>query len=159
MSNYVAFLWDLQNVHPSIEQVCCVDSFAKEIGTVVRKYKFVYGHWSGSQEKWEPIFDELNFTCINAPASKAKPNHADEMMIDTGLEYILNNPTISTVILLSKDRDFVPLVQKLKAAGKKVILVTDSEEKTSRALKKMVGEFFYTLSQIETQFTLLKVAA
>lgn len=179
---YVALLWDLQNVHfkshgKSRDQVAiywdwqnvrlksqgkfrdkviALVEFAKKLGSV--KVMNVYAHWRKETPLVEDTFDDLDFNCRNAPASKAKKNNADKKLIDDCQKDISSNPGISTVILLSKDGDFVPLVRELKAAGKKVILITNSEKNTSRDLLKEMNEG-YILSQREARFSPLNVAA
>jgi uncharacterized LabA/DUF88 family protein len=160
MLNHVAIYWDWQNVRlkshgKSKDQVIALVEFAKKLGSV--KVMNVYAHWRKETPLIEDIFDELGFNCPNAPASKAKKNNADKKLMDDCQKDISSNSDI-TVILLSKDGDFVKLVRELKAAGKKVILISDSEKTTNQKLKKMVNQF-YTLSEIETWFSSLNVAA
>ncbi|KOR36029.1 MULTISPECIES: NYN domain-containing protein [Planktothricoides] len=157
----VAIYWDWQNVHFKSQgkfrdKVIALVEFAKKLGSV--KVMNVYAHWRKETPLVEDTFDDLDFKCRNVPASKAKKNNADKKLIKDCQEDISSNPHISTVILLSKDGDFVPLVRELKAAGKKVILISDSDKTTNQKLKNMVDEF-YTLSKSEAGFSPLNVAA
>lgn len=159
MLNHVAIYWDWQNVSlksqgKSRDKVIALVEFAKKLGSV--KVMNVYAHWRKETPLIEDIFDELDFKCPNAPASKAKKNNADKKLIKDCQEDISSNPDISTVILLANDGGFARLVRDdLKPKGKKVILITYSEDSISGKLKPLVDEF-YTLSQIEAP---LNVAA
>lgn len=155
MLNHVALQCDGQNVHFNSEnQVIALDLFVqKNFGAVT--YKKVYAGVN-QLKKWSDIWNKKGYECCSVIASKDYPNFADNKLKDDCRKYILPDCNILTVILLSKDRDFVPLVRELKAAGKKVILITNSKENTSRDLLKEVDEV-YTLSETETGFSPLNV--
>ena len=48
---------------------------------------------------------------------------ADPMMIVDIMETLLKNNNITTIALMTGDKDFVPIVRKIKEYGKKVILI------------------------------------
>ena len=149
MLDHVGMYWDVQNIHASIEQVIAVYCFAQKCGEI--KKKNAYADWRCESKKLANLFDDLEFKCINAPACKAKKNNADKKLIEVCLQNIRNNPEISTVFLVSGDKDFIPLVRCLKALSIQVILIIRSEENTSLKLKNIVDKF-YSLDWIEKEF-------
>ncbi len=149
MLNQVASYWDLQNVRPSRKQLLSLYCFVEKVGQIA--VKNVYADWGCESKQQANLFDDLGFKGINAPACKAKKNNADKKLIEDCLQDIRNNPEISTVFLVSGDKDFIPLVRCLKALGIQVILIIRSEENTSLKLKNIVDKF-YSLDWIEKEF-------
>ena len=149
MANQVGIYWDLQNVHPSIEQVRSAYCFAQKFGRLTLKN--VYAHWRHESPKIENIFDELGFNSPNAPAGKGKKNNADKKLIKDCRQDVRNNPKISTVFLVSGDKDYIHLVRDLKALGIQVILIIRSDDSTKLELKNIVDKFYY-LDWIEKEF-------
>ena len=77
----------------------------------------------------EPIYCPVfNSNEVN---SKSK-SLADPMMIIDIIETLLKNNTITTIVLITGDKDFIPIIRKIKEYGKKVILI--STENTASAL-------------------------
>ncbi|MCT7964824.1 NYN domain-containing protein [Laspinema sp. D1] len=153
MPNQVAIYWDLQNVHPSLEQVLSqvlsLYCFAQKFGRITLKN--VCAHWRRESPKIENIFYNLGFNCPNAPAGKGKKNNADKKLIEDCLQDVRHNPEISTVFLVSGDKDFIPLVLQLKERNIQVILIIRSDENTKPELKNIVDKFYY-LDWIEKEF-------
>ena len=145
VTSSVAILCDWQNVKGTQTQLRSLLSFACKIGTIVLKR--VYAHWRREGFQWEELFDDLDFDCFNVPSSKHKKNNVDKKLIAHCRQQILNNPDITTVILLSGDGDFKGLVHDLKAKGKKVIVIGECLKKTSRKLIKLADEF-HLLNQL-----------
>jgi len=114
-------------------------NFAHQIGTIA--FKRVYAHWRRENSKYEELFDDWDFECFNVPSSKRKKNNADKKLIAHCKQQVLNNPDITTVILLSGDGDFKGLVRDLKAKGKNVIVIGECLQKTSRELTELADRF------------------
>ncbi|MCT7979503.1 NYN domain-containing protein [Laspinema olomoucense] len=150
-SNQVAILWDGQNVHVrSEEQVIALLQFATKYGKP--SYVKAYGGCI-ELKKWASIWDKCGFECRWVQASRLHKNDADEKIKADCKQYILTNPEICTVILLSKDGGFSDLVSQCQSHGKKVIIVTQSWNQTSKKLQKRVGvEGFCALNQVEHIF-------
>lgn len=139
VTSSVAILCDWQNVRGTQAQLRCLMSFACKLGTIVLKR--VYAHWRREDSQWEELFDELDFDCFNVPSSKQKRNNVDKKLIAHCRQQVLNNPDITTVILLSGDGDFKGLVRDLKSKGKKVIVIGECLQKTNNKLIKLADEF------------------
>lgn len=139
--NHVAILWDWQNVRASADvQLDAVVSFAQQFGAIARK--LVYAHWRVEQTKWEELFEDREFECLNAIASKSRPNNADRKLIHTCQRDILKAPDIQTVILISGDGDFKSLVKQLKQAGKRVIVITRHLKRASQGLVRSADRVY-----------------
>ncbi len=148
--NQVAIIVDAQNVHfQSENQVIALLQFAKEHGTL--PYVKAYTGFI-ELKKWASIWDKLGIECRWVQASRLHKNDADEKIKADCMHYILPNPEISTVFLLSKDGGFSHLVSQLQSQGKKVILITESWVNTSKKLQNRV-DAFYTLNQVEKMFS------
>lgn len=145
VASSVAILCDWQNVRGTQTQLRSLMSFACKIGTIALKK--VYAHWRREDSQWEEIFDDLDFDCFNVPSSKQKRNNVDKKLISHCRQQILNNPKITTVILLSGDGDFQGLVRDLKAKGKKVIVIGECLKKTNGKLIRLADEF-HLLNQL-----------
>lgn len=78
---------------------------------------FLYKLWEMNiQPIYSPVFgkEEVNTT------SKSL---ADPMIIIDIMETVLQNNNITTIALMTGDKDFIPLIRKIKEYGKKIILI------------------------------------
>lgn len=139
VTSSVAILFDWQNVRATQDQLQCLLGFACKLGTI--SLKRVYAHWRRENSKYEELFDDWGFECVNVPSSKSKKNNVDKKLIAHCRQQILNNPDITTVILLSGDGDFNGLVCDLKAKGKKVIVIAKCLKNASKKLRELADEF------------------
>jgi uncharacterized LabA/DUF88 family protein len=148
--NQVGIYGDVQNVHPSREQLLSLYCFAEKFfGQIIKKN--AYADWKYESKKLANLFDDLGFKCINAPACKAKKNNADKKLIEDCLQDVRHTPEISTVFLVSGDKDFIPLILQLKEQNIQVILIIRSNQRTKLELKNIVDNFYY-LDWIEKEF-------
>ncbi|MCK4927031.1 MAG: NYN domain-containing protein [Candidatus Aenigmarchaeota archaeon] len=91
-----------------------------------RQDKFLYKLWSLNLEPiYCPVFES------NEIDGKSK-SLADPMIIVDIMETLLKNNTITAIVLITGDKDFIPIIRKIKEYGKKVILI--STDKTAPAL-------------------------
>jgi len=152
----VAIFWDWQNCRFTEEQVHLFWLFAHLMGSVVLQN--VYSDWN--LETNRRLYDLLyssGFELPTVPSYKHKPNRTDQRLIRDCAQ-ILNNPAITTVILLSGDGGFTPLVRDLRARGKKVVVISVCPTRTSEKLMIAADEFHF-ISQIESIFRSLPFAA
>ncbi|MGG6295889.1 NYN domain-containing protein [Leptolyngbya sp. AN02str] len=135
----IAIYWDWQNIKVKFEeQLQKLEQFVSSKGSIVSRV--IFAHWSKEPEKWESLFDDLNYECINAIASRKKRNNADRKLISHIRRYALNDPKIHTVVLISGDGDFRQIVRELKAKNKRVILVVHDKKQANDELIKLVDE-------------------
>lgn len=83
----------------------------------------VYGDYShSSMAKWHELCRNKGFEqiqCANSP----KKNSTDLKLIDDIYFNLYENQRVKTYIIISNDRDYTFVVQRLKSKGKKVIIV------------------------------------
>ncbi|MCT7981822.1 NYN domain-containing protein [Laspinema sp. A4] len=145
----VAIFCDTQNVpFQSEQQVGALLQFATEFGnpSYVKAY-------AGFRElkKSAIILDKFGIECRWVQESRFHKNDADKKINADCEQYILPDPDTSTVVLVSGDGDFIPLVRKLKVRGIQVMLISRSEKNTSVRLQKIVDKVYF-LDYIEREF-------
>jgi len=153
----VAIVWDGQNCRGTEAQVHCLGSFACSMGSIVFQ-KFYSDFQLETNRNFANTLYLSGFELINVPSFKNKPNRTDQKLIQDCKSQILNNPAITTVILLSGDGGFTPSVRDLRAQGKKVVVISGYPTHTSRKLMIAADEFYF-MSQIEASFRRLPFAA
>ncbi|MGV0023569.1 NYN domain-containing protein [Phormidesmis priestleyi] len=133
----VALFSDTQNVRLKEYEISAVLSLASSKGNLI--VRNAYAYWRCENSRFEESFYQNGFDCFNIPSFER--NSADKKLIAHCRSQVLNNPAIETVILISGDRDFVPLVRALQAERKKVIVIARCN--VSRKLINMADEFHY----------------
>ena len=99
----------------------------------------VYGDYSqNSMAKWHELcrlkgFEQIQ--CANSP----KKNSTDLKLIDDIYFNLYENQRVKTYIIVSNDRDYTFVVQRLKSKGKKVIIV--GHNNTPTVYKNLADEF------------------
>lgn len=154
----VAVLWDWQNVRATSAQIESLLAFASRRGEI--EVKRVYADWQ-LEKKDRALQEKLDgegFEVISVFSCKEKPNNVDQKLIQHCQTQILNRSGINTVILISGDSDFTPLVNQLKANGKTVIVVAHDLRYASKKLRLATDEF-WCLNQIEFWAMNLRFAA
>jgi len=153
----VAIFWDGQNCRGTEAQVHSLCRFARQKGAIVSQK--IYSDWQlETNRKLAEMLYSSDFELISVPSFKNKPNRTDQKLIRDCKSQILNNPAITTVILLSGDGGFTPSVRDLRAQGKKVVVISGYPTHTSRKLMIAADEFYF-MSQIEASFRRLPFAA
>ena len=151
----VAVLLDFDNTSANQVEIQSLMTFAGSCGEVV--FKRAYADWTRVKRTRRENLYCKGIRAIDVPSGKEK-SRADRELIQDCRNLVLYRPDIKTVILLSKDSDFVPLVNELKAKGKTVIVITQNPAETSCKLKAAASEY-YCFAEIEQWFSNLKVAA
>jgi uncharacterized LabA/DUF88 family protein len=88
-------------------------------------------------------FRENTFEMTEVSTTAYGKNTADMQMAVDALEMALLPSSPTTFVIVSGDRDFVPLVQKIKRYGKRVIGIGVSEDSTSRLLIQACHTFLF----------------
>ena len=95
------------------------------------------------------------FQMIHTPAFSGK-NRADILMALDCIEIALKHDQLDTFVILTQDSDFTPLFDKLRAAGKRVVLVTVSEpdrkSKSNQTLLSLVNKHIIYNQEIIDQY-------
>jgi hypothetical protein len=129
----VAIYLDFENLAISAEEVYPskdkpfligpVVDFAATIGIVC--IKKAYADWSrDSFAQYQHVLMEQGFELVHLPATSSQgKNGSDVRLAVDAMENLELFETISTVIIGSGDTDFVPLIQRIRARGLKVVSI------------------------------------
>ncbi len=135
-NNHVAVFVDVENIVFSLRNRFGVDANFQDIMTRCREYGRVkiaraYGQWDEKflvrEIQW---LNNCGFDLMHVPTtthkangftSKSKPNIVDIYMTVDAMRVLAEDESISTFVLLTGDGDFIPLVNAIKRAGKRVI--------------------------------------
>jgi tetratricopeptide (TPR) repeat protein len=129
----VFFDYDNQPLDPA-----AILEFLKEIGRVVLKR--AYGDW-GSHREVRGIMADLEVELIDRPRFGLPDRQGNDILlaVDT-LEMALTRPNLDTIVLVTGDSDFLPLVSRLKGYGKRIIVI-GSERNTAPRLRQASDRF------------------
>lgn len=164
----VALYWDFENIHASLvdqakgagtyrqarftNQEPLVDvealmEFAASLGSVA--INRAYGNWQWFSRYREILLHSaIELIQLFPPGANAK-NGADIKLCLDATEDIIRFPHITTIIIVGGDSDFLPVAQKIKAAGKKLVGV-GCEPSTNKHWAHSCHEFrFYESLLIE----------
>ena len=133
----VAVLIDVENVGLSPVQEL-FDQLAN-VGRII--VKRAYGDWSGTRARDRDRLQALGIEPIHVFHSATGKNSADIRLAIDAIELSFQSP-VDTFVVVSSDSDFVPLVGKLRAAGKTVIGAGPSAV-ASRTLVGSCDRYFY----------------
>ncbi|MGK7910977.1 MAG: NYN domain-containing protein [Synechococcus sp.] len=140
-SSDVAVFWDYENIKAPFqgEKAPLAEAlvgYASGVGAV--RTKMIYSNWRREHEKTSRFFYSLGFEPIHVDMGKT--NSVDLKLAVDSLSIAYQNPDIETFILVTGDKDFVPLVNGLRDAGKTVVLVGRAST-TSSHLVSSADEF------------------
>ena len=115
----VAVFIDFENVHKTLgdQPVSQLFQRLKSEGSVMLAQ--CYGDW-GRFSKSKHKLAKAGIQLAELPAGKTGKNSADMQMTVDALEAAFLYPHVTTFVIVSGDRDFVPLVQSLRRLGKEV---------------------------------------
>lgn len=110
-----------------------------------------YGDWS--QQYMGRFLSEFRsnlIEMIQLSTSTQGKNTADIQLAVEALEMVLQPVSPDMVVIVSGDRDFVPLVQKIKRYGKAVVGIGASEDSTSKLLAEGCDMFLFAYDIMQT---------
>jgi len=136
----VALYWDFENLHAGVfkqkngeyddyAKVCCkpqealmdvaaILTFAETLGTVVINRAF--GHWGKFQRYRVPLLEASVDLVQLFPVGANGKNGADIRLCLDVMEDMVRYPHIQTIVIAAGDSDYLPLVHKIKATGRKL---------------------------------------
>jgi hypothetical protein len=157
----VAVYWDFENIHASLvdqakgvgtyrqsrftpqEPLVDVEAlmeFAASLGSVA--INRAYGNWQWFSRYREILLHSaIELIQLFPPGANAK-NGADIKLCLDATEDIIRFPHITTIVIIGGDSDFLPVAQKIKAAGKSLVGV-GCEQTTNRHWAHSCHEFRY----------------
>ncbi len=133
----VAVLIDFENV--GLASIQWLFDQVSDIGRII--VKKAYADWSIASNKRDQLL-EFGIEAIHVfrSASGGK-NSSDIRLVIDAVELLYQSP-VDTFVIVSSDSDFVPLVSKLRAAGKTVI-GAGRQAVASATLVKSCDRYFY----------------
>lgn len=133
----VAMLIDYENVG-----LGAIDHLLDQLSDVGRVIiRRAYADWSVQRGKQDQLLD-LGIEPIHQyHSNKSGKNSSDIRLVIEAIDLLHSSP-IDTFVVVSSDSDFVPLVGRLRAAGKSVI-VAGRRETTSPTLIKSCDRFIF----------------
>lgn len=146
----VAIYLDFENLALSAEaaypsrdypfKVRPVLDFAATKGAVLLRK--AYGDWTRPAfNRYQASLMEAGFELVHLPETNSQgKNGSDVRLAIDVIEYVARFPDIQTVIIGSGDTDFIPLIQRLRALGKEVI-VMGFEHSVGALVKRNSAEF------------------
>lgn len=160
--NHVALYWDFENLHASLCEEKTPGSYAVpdnrfkvqdplvDVQAVVDMAKTLgllainraYCNWQFFGRYREVLLhNAMELIQLFPPGGTAK-NGADIRLCLDAMEDIARHPDIGTVVVVAGDSDFMPLSQRLKAAGLKVVGV-GTQKATNRYWAGSCDDFRY----------------
>jgi uncharacterized protein (TIGR00288 family) len=127
MRENIAILWDVENVTPRYDTMFVTGllEYASEKGKI--SVSTAYGDWTRGNlnKQFAEVLADNAFEMIHVP--KSKKNSADITLITHAIELIFQYPHIKTIILVTGDADFRPLLLSLRKHGLQTIIICDSK--------------------------------
>lgn len=137
MKANIATYWDVQNVRISPEKIKPLNQWLNQQGHIL--INKAYAYWRKETEQFEKAIFDANFDTISV-ASQEK-NAVDDKIIRDCDNDIMSDRSIRIIILMTGDKDYLPLVKDLQQLGIKVILI-HGDNNVSQSLKEAVDEFY-----------------
>ncbi len=144
----VAVYLDFENLAISAEtvqsgqalQIESIISHAASKGHI--SIRQAYADWSKELfVQYQSTLIELGFELIHLPGSHMQgKNGADVRLAIDVMEHLESYPDINTIVIGSGDSDFIPLIQRLQARNKQVIII-GFEHSVAQLIKKNSSEF------------------
>ncbi|MEM6630157.1 MAG: NYN domain-containing protein [Bacteroidota bacterium] len=145
----VAVYLDFENLAISAEtsstqinalQIKAIMEFAATKGNICLKQ--AYADWSKDLfAQYQNTLLELGFELIHLPSSNLQgKNGADVRLAIDVIEHLHKHIEIQTILIGSGDSDFIPLMQRLQARNKEVVIV-GFEHSVAQLIKRNSAEF------------------
>lgn len=133
----IAVLIDYENVGPGAIQ--WVLDQVSDLGRVI--VRRAYGDWASNNNHLNQLL-ELGIEPVQMfRATRSGKNSSDMRLVIDAIELLYQSP-VDTFVIVSSDTDFVPLVRKLRSAGKSVI-GAGRQATASRVLVTACDRYFY----------------
>ena len=145
----VAVYLDFENLAISAEtsssqinalQIKAIMDYAASKGNICLKQ--AYADWSKDIfSQYQSVLLELGFELIHLPSSNLQgKNGADVRLAIDVIEHLHKHDDIHTILIGSGDSDFIPLMQRLQARNKQVVIV-GYEHSVAQLIKRNSAEF------------------
>ncbi len=149
MKPCIAIYGDFQNVRNSPEEIEILNPWFDQQGNILHKKSYAY--WRKENELFEQAIFKAGFKTISV-SSKEK-NAVDNEIIQDCKHDIMTDKIIKIVILITGDKDYLPLVKYLQKIGIKLILIHGAN--VSQNLRKAV-DIAYNIDKLIKSITVNK---
>lgn len=133
----LAVLIDFENT--GLESMQWLFDQVSDIGRII--VKRAYADWSVQSNKRDQLL-ELGIEPVHLFRSSGGSKNSSDIRLAIDAVELLHQSPVDTFIIVSSDSDFVPLVSKLRSAGKTVI-GAGREAIVSRTLVRSCDRYFY----------------
>ena len=133
----VAVLIDYENV--GLDSIQGLLDQLSDVGRII--IKRAYADWSAQRSKRDQLL-ELGIEAIHHFRSTQSGKNSSDIRLAIDAVDLLHGAPIDTFVIVSSDSDFVPLVSKLRAAGKGVI-AAGRHDAASQTLVKSCDRYIY----------------
>jgi uncharacterized protein (TIGR00288 family) len=143
----IAIFWDYENVKISAQGLNAplaetLMDYARSLGHPCRKT--VYANWRRESDVVVKALYSLGFEPIHV--SMGKPNSVDIKLTVDCLNTAYRHPYIQKFIVVTADKDFIPLVHALKAMEKQVIIIGRTDVVSEQLM--LSADDFVSLEQL-----------
>ncbi len=118
--DYENLFYSSQNLYSRYPDLELLIKLCKERGRIASCQ--AYADWTKFQDKIPELF-KAGIQPVFSPVSKTGKSSADTIICVQTMRLFYTNPNLDSLLLVSGDRDFIPLVVELRSMGKKVFLV------------------------------------
>ena len=133
----LAVLIDFENT--GLKSIQWLFDQVSDIGRII--VKRAYADWSVESDKRDQLL-ELGIEPVHLFRSSGGGKNSSDIRLAIDAIELLHQSPVDTFVIVSSDSDFVPLVSKLRAAGKTVI-GAGHEAIVSRTLVRSCDRYFY----------------
>lgn len=133
----IAVLIDFENV--GLNTIRGLFDGLSDIGRII--IKRAYADWSNVKTPREQLF-EFGIEPIHIYKSTKGGKNASDIRLTIDATELLFQSTVDTFVIVSADTDFIPLINKLRSAGK-VVIGAGRKETTSSNLVKSCDRYFF----------------
>ena len=120
----VAIFWDYENVHLSAQGINvplaeAVIDYSEALGHICEKK--AYSNWRNTSDTVVQALYSLGFEPIQV--SMGKQNSVDVKLTVDCMSLVSENPSLKHIIIVTGDKDYIPLVTWLKKKRKRVVVI------------------------------------
>jgi len=133
----IAVLVDFENV--GLNTIQGLFDALSDIGRII--IKRAYADWSNVKTPREQLF-EFGIEPIHIYRSTKSGKNASDIRLTIDATELLFQSTVDTFVIVSSDTDFIPLINKLRSAGK-VVIGAGRKETTSGNLVRSCDKYFF----------------
>ncbi len=118
--DYENLLYSAQNLYSRYPDLDLLMKLCKKRGRIASCQ--AYADWTKFQDRIRELF-KAGIQPIFSPVSRTGKSSADTIICVHTMKLFYSNPNLDSLLLVSGDRDFIPLVVELRSMGKKVFVV------------------------------------